>query len=261
MNQDTTYPATFEGLLDLVARLRAPDGCPWDREQTSESLKGGFLEECYEVLEAIDQGEPHRLLEELGDVLLHVALQVQMAREAGLFSQEDVFETQTSKLIRRHPHVFGDASAEDAEEVEAQWEDIKNRERSGDSRSLLDGVPRSMPALAYAQTIQKRAARVGFDWQDTDGVLEKVREELDELAGAEDPSGREAELGDVLFSLVNVGRWLGVDAEGALRRADAHFYRRFGHMEELSRERGVSFADLSPQEKEDLWQEAKRAIG
>lgn len=258
-NQD--YPASFDGLLQLVERLRGPQGCPWDRQQTRDSLKPQFLEECYELLEAMDQGDASRLLEELGDVLLHVAFQLQLARERGEFTGADVFRQLIAKLVRRHPHVFGDVQVASAEEVVSNWQAIKGQEQAGTKASILDGVPRQMPALAYAQAVQERAARVGFDWEDFQGVLAKVVEELREVEAASPGAEREKELGDLLFSLVNASRWLGVDAEGALRQADARFYRRFVAMERLCRQRGLSFKDLPMQKKEALWQEAKRLEG
>ena len=255
------FPATFDGLMALVARLRGPEGCPWDREQTSKSIRAGLLEECYELLEAIERDRSDEVLEELGDVLLHLAMQIQIAHEESRFSQRRVFRRQIEKLVRRHPHIFGGAHAADAREVEVQWEALKEREREASGRSLLDGVPGTMPALAYAQIIQKRAGRVGFDWPEIDGVLAKVVEELNELRDAPCQEQREEELGDLLFSMVNVSRWLGLEPEAALRGANARFRRRFSLMERLCRERGHSFADLSLEAKESLWQEAKGAIG
>ena len=257
MDTELDYASTYEGLLELVERLRGPDGCPWDREQTRDSLKGLFLEECYELVEAIEQDDPEKLVEELGDVLFHVAFQLQIAREKGEFAQERVFETLVDKLVRRHPHVFGDAEAADAGEVLENWDAIKRREMSGTDSSILDGVPRTMPGLSYAQAVQDRAARMGFDWEDYRGVLDKVAEELRELDEAQSEPKREGELGDLLFSVVNAARWLGVDAEGALRHSNARFYQRFTAMEKLSHQRGLSFPELPMGEKEALWQEVK----
>ncbi|MBI4234000.1 MAG: nucleoside triphosphate pyrophosphohydrolase [Chloroflexi bacterium] len=250
---------TFQALQELVARLRAPGGCPWDREQTHSSLRRSLLEECYEAIEAMDEGDAQRLAEELGDILLQIAFHCQIAEEQGQFTYGDVFRRLNEKLVRRHPHVFGNVQVRDAREVEVNWEAIKREER-GDT-SLLGGAPRSMPALAYCQAISHRAARAGFEWEDLQGVLAKVAEELRELEEAQGQEERERELGDVLFSLVNVARWLGVDAESALRRANERFYRRFVHMEQTCRQRGVSFTALSMAEKEALWQQAKGAVG
>ena len=259
MAEPAEAPSTFEGLVALVARLRAPDGCPWDRDQTHASLRRAFLEECYEALEALDAGDPGALAEELGDVLVHAAFHCQMAAETGEFTARTVLRGAIEKLVRRHPHVFGDAEVESVQEVEEQWEALKRKERSGGS--ILEGAPRSMPALAYCQTISRRAARVGFEWPDLAGVLGKLREELDELKAARTDAEREHEMGDVLFSLANMARWLGVDAESALRSANRRFSQRFAHMEEACRGRSVAFESLSPEEREALWQQAKADLG
>jgi tetrapyrrole methylase family protein/MazG family protein len=249
---------SFETFLAIVARLRAPNGCPWDREQTHESLRRYLLEECHEALEAIEAGNPKRLAEELGDVLLQVGLHAQIGQEHGAFSIQDVLRNINTKLIRRHPHVFGDWKAAKASDVEANWEKLKRAERK-DGESTLSGVPKSLPALAYSQEVQGRAARVGFDWPDMQGVLAKVREELDEFSRAKDKAELEHELGDIFAALVNVGRKLGIDSEGALRKASGRFRERFGYMEAAARRQGRSIEQLSLEEQEALWQEAKRA--
>ena len=256
MSNQQRYPSTYDGLLQLVERLRGRDGCPWDREQTHGSMKRLLLEECYELIEAIERDDAQGLVEELGDVLFHVVFHVQIGKEAGEFTEDRVFASLIEKLVRRHPHVFGDVRVADSREVKANWDAIKRKEMGAEA-SILDGVPRSMPALSYAHAAQERAARAGFDWDDYRGVLDKLAEELQELEHAQSESAREEELGDVLFSLVNAARWLDIDAEGALRRANARFYRRFATMERLSRERGLSFAELPMDDKEGLWQEAK----
>ena len=264
MNPPQDIPPTFDGLVQLLQRLRDPqDGCPWDREQTHQSLRSSLLEECYETLEALDQGEPLKLAEELGDLILQVVFHAQIAREAGEFTLDEVFRSINDKLVRRHPHVFGGAHASSAREVEVQWEEIKRQERSQrqEEGSLLGGVPRGMPALAYSQALQERASRVGFDWEDLQGVLDKVEEERQELARAESPIEVEAELGDLLFTVVNLSRWLKVDAESALRQGAARFYQRFTVMEARCRKRGVALSDLSLEKKEALWQQAKQALG
>lgn len=245
----------------MLKRLRGPDGCPWDREQTHDSLKHLLLEECYELIEAIDEGDTDGLIDELGDVLFHVALQVQIADEAGLFGQGQVIQALIQKLVRRHPHVFADTKAADAREVEANWEVSKQRERGRADTSMLDGVPKSMPALSYARSVQQRAARNGFDWEDFSGVLDKVTEELAEIASARSAEATERELGDLLFSIVNAARWMGVDPEGALRHANSRFYARFVTMEKLGRDRDLAFRELSLDEKVSLWQEAKTLNG
>lgn len=258
MEGDTVqYPATFEGLLQLIKRLRAPDGCPWDRRQTPRSMTGPFLEECYELVEAIEEGQGEAVAEELGDVLLNLGYQLEFAREEGRFDAPQVFRRLIDKLVRRHPHVFGQAQADTAEEVLARWEAIKGGERA--EASLMEGLPKTLPALAQAQALQERAARVGFDWSDPQGVAEKVAEEVAELQGAASDQERRRELGDLLFSLVNLARWLDLDAEACLREANARFRRRFAYMERLARERGLSLAEMSMEEKEALWQKAKRA--
>ncbi|MBI2936215.1 MAG: nucleoside triphosphate pyrophosphohydrolase [Chloroflexi bacterium] len=251
---------TFNALRRNLARLRGPEGCPWDREQTHASLRRTMLEECYEAVEALDSGAPQKLAEELGDVLLQVAFHCQIAEEAGEFTYEDVFRRINEKLLHRHPHVFGDAKAETAQEVEEQWEVTKEEERGGRA-SLLDGVPVSMPALAYCQAISQRAVRAGFEWDDLKGVLATVAEELQELEAAGSQEEKEHELGDVLFSLVNVARWLGIDAETALRQSNRRFYRRFSYMEQAAREKDTTFTALPMPVKEALWQEAKERLG
>ena len=261
MTDRPDFPHSYDGLSQLVRHLRAPGGCPWDREQTPSSLRPLLLEECYELIEAIDENDNDALLEELGDVLFHVVLQVQIADEAGLFSQGQIMQTIIQKLVRRHPHVFGDTKVADAREVETNWEVLKQRERGGADSSALDGVPGQMPALSYAQAVQQRAARTGFDWEDFSGVLDKVTEELAEIASAPSDGETERELGDLLFSIVNAARWMGVDAEGALRQANRRFYSRFVTMEKLSRDRGLAFRGLSLDEQESLWQEAKALEG
>ncbi|MBI4201048.1 MAG: nucleoside triphosphate pyrophosphohydrolase [Chloroflexi bacterium] len=248
----------FSQLVDTLARLRAPDGCPWDREQTHDSLRRYLLEEAYEVLEAIDRGSPALLAEELGDVLLQVLFHAQIAAEAHQFTIASVVQSQREKLVRRHPHVFGGAKVKDAREVEARWEEMKRAER-GDAggTSALGRVPITTPALAYSQLIQDRASRSGFDWGNLEGVLDKVSEEVGEISTAPSQEAKVREFGDLLLVLVNVGRWLGIHAEDALRQANARFYGRFTEMERLAKERGLSFADLPLDEKERLWQEVK----
>lgn len=251
---------SFESFVGIVARLRAPDGCPWDRQQTHESLKPYVVEEAYEVVEAIDKGDPVVLSEELGDLLLQVVLHAQIAREAGEFDIIDVLSAIGAKMVRRHPHVFGEVSVSDAEEVLINWEAIKRRERKAkeEGESMFSGIPRHMPALQAAQELQGRAARVGFDWKEIEPVLEKVREELEELSVARDTTERQSELGDILFALVNVARHLGVNAEMALRSANQKFVDRFTRMEELAREQGVDLASLELEQQDLLWNQAKK---
>ena len=249
----------FQTLIDIVERLRGPGGCPWDREQTHDSLKRNLLEECYEVLEAIDSGDPRLLADELGDILLLVALHTQMAGEAGEFTLTDVLTGVNRKLVRRHPHVFGDAIVADARGVERNWEKLKEAERGHQIgiQSPVTGIPKDMPALTYAQLMQDRVGRVGFEWNDLSGVLDKIVEEVEELRQAGTVEEKTHELGDLFFVLVNLSRWLGIHAEDALRQTNRRFQKRYLHMEELAASRGLDFAGLPLEEKESLWQEVK----
>jgi len=250
-------------------RLRAPDGCPWDREQTHESLRNHLLEEAYEVYDALAAGATPELAGELGDLLLQVVLHAQLAAEQQVFDLTDVWATLAAKIVRRHPHVFGDAEARTASDVNRQWERIKAVERAGEAedastgtgsaRSALDGISRSLPALAASQEMQERAANIGYDWPSIDGVLDKVREELDELAGAASPAERAEEFGDLLFVLVNVGRRHGIETEAALRTANDKFRRRFALVEQAAAARGVALRELSFEALDALWDEAKAA--
>ena len=260
----------FQSLIDIVARLRGPGGCPWDAEQTHESLKRNLLEECYETLEAIDDGDPGELAEELGDILVQVAFHADIARAAGEFDIADVLAAINRKLIRRHPHVFGDGGAPgspgtiNARQVERNWEQLKAEERRQAGKpepSAMDSVPAALPALSAAQLIQDRAARFGFDWDDAGGVLDKLVEEIGEFRAAATDEQRLDEFGDVLFALVNVARWSDIQAEDALRQANVKFRNRYRLMERLASERGKDFATLSLDEKEALWQEAKGMAG
>jgi len=254
---------TFKTLVDIVARLRAPDGCPWDREQTHSSLKRNLLEESYEVMEAIDGGDPDVLSEELGDLIVQVAFHADIAREAGQFQAEDVLRQINNKLVRRHPHVFADGHAEDAREVERNWEQIKAQERTakGESKSPVEGIPNDLPALSYAQLMQERVGRAGFEWDDVSGVLDKIVEEVAEFKAAATPEEKIHELGDLLFSMVNLTRWAGAHAEDVLRQANQRFGKRYLTMESLAAERGMDFAAVPLEQKEELWQEAKRLVG
>jgi len=251
---------SFEGLQDTVARLRAPGGCPWDRKQTHESLRAGLLEEAYESVMAIDQGDVEALQEELGDLLLQVLLQTQIATEAGAFKMPDVIRGIDTKLKYRHPHVWGSTSVEDVDQVLHNWEELKRAEK-GERESVLDGVPSALPALQQAHTYGQRVARIGFDWRDVGGVVEKVQEEIGELNAASTPDRQAAELGDLLFAVANWARWLDVDPETALRKANARFARRFSHLEREARERGLDLADLSIDQLEAFWQAAKESEG
>ncbi|MBN1483206.1 MAG: nucleoside triphosphate pyrophosphohydrolase [Chloroflexia bacterium] len=241
----------------LCARLRAPDGCPWDRGQDHASLRNNLLEECYEVLEAIDRADLDDLAEELGDLLLQVFLHAQISREEGAFVLADVVEGINAKLIRRHPHVFGQVTAANSREAHQSWEASKAAERAQAEQSLLDGVPRTLPALAYAQTIGRRVARVGFEWRHLAELWAKVEEELQELRQAGSPEEQAEELGDVLFVLVNLARWLDIEAEDALRATNKKFRRRFAHLEREARRRRVPLESMGIEQLDALWEQAK----
>jgi len=246
----------FDELVRVMARLRAADGCPWDREQSHQSLRRYLLEEAYEVVEAVDDDDWQRLCDERGDVLLQVVFHAQLAAERNEFSIQDVIAGIVNKLHRRHPHVFGQAQVADSSEVLERWEELKHEEEGcSDRTSALDGIPRALPALQRALKTQVRAARVGFDWQDQRGPWQKVREEIAELAEAHGEDV-ELEFGDVLFALVNLARFLQVDPESALRRASSRFARRFRTMEEWAGESG-GLAQMTLPEMDELWEQAK----
>jgi MazG family protein len=264
----------FERLVGIMEKLRGPDGCPWDKEQDFNSLKPMLVEEVYEVLEAIENGDFEGMSEELGDLLLHVVFHAHLGKEAGRFDINTVIDTISAKLIRRHPHVFGNESASTAEEVIRNWEAIKAQEKaekqkngSAERRSLLDGIPSKLPAIHEAHQISARAARVGFDWPDLEGIFDKLQEEVNELkeviAGGGDGERRERledEIGDMLFVIVNIARRLKIDCESALKRANRKFKSRFQYMEgELGRQ-GKTLQEASLEEMEALWQKAKSEI-
>ncbi len=254
--------ALFESLLSIMARLRGDGGCPWDREQTRESLKPYLIEETYEALDAIDRGAPDPILEELGDVLFQVVFHCQVASEAGEFTMADLLRRLNEKMIRRHPHVFADGSVADASDALAQWERIKQGERGPDGapRSALDGVPGALPALLRAQRLQVKAGRVGFDWTHWADAWAKVREEiaeLDQSVASGDGGQIREELGDLLFSMVNVARLLGMDAEDSLRQAAEKFTRRFKEVEADMRAEGRAVRDASPQDLDERWERVK----
>lgn len=247
---------SFNTLVDIIARLRAPGGCPWDRKQTHSSLRQNLLEECYEVLEALDEGDSSKLCSELGDLLLQIVLQARIATDAGEFELRDVLTSINNKLIHRHPHIFGSVKVNGADEVAHNWEALKREERGNES--MLASLPKQLPALAYSQRVQHRVVQVGFDWKDIEGAIEKVAEELAELKREESQERQAEEFGDLLFALVNVSRKMGVDAESALREANRRFYQRFAYMEELCRQRGVKIEELSLDQQNALWEEAKK---
>ncbi|RNL19585.1 nucleoside triphosphate pyrophosphohydrolase [Slackia faecicanis] len=253
----------FDSFVETIAALRAPDGCPWDREQTHESIAHNMIEEAFEAVDAIESGDTAHLREELGDVLLQVVLQSQIAADAGEFTIDDVCRDVDAKMIRRHPHVFGDRTASDSAEVLDIWDSVKMQEKqSADAQAseragLLEGVPTSFPALMQAQKISRKAAAAGFEWDDADGVWRKVAEEIEEFKAAANADEAEDEFGDILFALVNVARWHHVDAEGALRRSCAKFRRRWSFIEGAAWAKGCDVSELSMDEMEGLWQQAK----
>ncbi len=249
----------FARLVEIVARLRGPDGCPWDKKQTHESLKEFLMEESYEVLEALDEKDNKKLSQELGDLLLQIMLHSQIAAEKGEFELTDVLKQINDKLVRRHPHIFGGKTVKSAEEVVQVWESIKKDERQPEA-SMLASVPRNMPALAYSQDIQRRVAQVGFDWENIDGVIEKLAEEVKELTASVNQEEKTDEFGDLFFTLANIARRMEVDPEAALRQANNKFYRRFSYMERLCRERGLDLGKLSFKEQNGLWDEAKIGV-
>jgi nucleoside triphosphate diphosphatase len=255
----------FAELVRIMARLRAPDGCPWDNKQTFDTIKTYLLEEAYEVMDAIDQRDWDGLADELGDLLLQPVFFAQMAKDEGRFDIVDSLEAINNKLIRRHPHVFGEAVAHTAEDVKHRWDEIKKQEKAeqgiAPSESMLDGVPRTLPALVEAEKISKKAAGVGFEWPDIGGVLEKLQEEAAELERARasgDQEHIEAEIGDLLFTLVNLARFLKVDPEQALRKTSARFRRRFRHVEREVAGGGARLRETPLERMEELWQEAKK---
>jgi tetrapyrrole methylase family protein/MazG family protein/ATP diphosphatase len=263
----------FEKLVEIMATLRGPAGCPWDKQQDFNTLKPMLVEETYEVLEAIDNTDFEGLSEELGDLLLHIVFQAQLGRELGQFDIDRVIDTICEKLIRRHPHVFGTDTAASPEEVIKNWEAIKAQEkaeklknRTPAERSVLEGIPSKLPAIHEAHQISSRAARVGFDWPDVEGVFQKLQEEINELrealAGpAESRQARmEDEIGDMLFVMVNIARYLKIDSESALKRANRKFKQRFQHMESQLAKKGKTLEEASMEEMEALWQDAKTRV-
>lgn len=254
--------ASPHGIAAISARLRAPDGCPWDRRQTHATLRPYLLEEAYETVDAIESGSSADLAEELGDLLLQVVLHAQFAAEEGAFDLTDVYRSIAGKIVRRHPHVFGTVEADDVEQVMSNWEQIKADERAERGKAdegAFGGVARALPALPASREIQERASALGWDWDAIEGVWEKVGEELDELRAAASAEERLHELGDVLFALVNLGRWLKLDPEEALRAANRRWVARYRRVEALAAERGLDLQAMSLDEKDVLWDEVKHA--
>lgn len=252
----------FARLRAIVTLLRSPGGCPWDREQTHESLRAGLLEEACETIDAITRADDENLREELGDLLLQVVFHADLARERGAFTLEETASHVCEKLVRRHPHVFGAGEAADTTAVLKQWEQIK-REEKGEGAGIMDNIPRALPALIRAQNVQRKAGRVGFDWPDASGVIDKFREELAEVSAeiADGDARRlEHEVGDLLFTAVNLARKLGVEAELALENATQRFIERFRHVEKSLGAEKRRFEDAGPEELDHLWEQAKKSL-
>ena len=252
---------SFEAFQNIIARLRAPDGCPWDKKQTHQSMRSDLLEETYEVLAALDADNPLAMREEFGDLLLHIVMQVQIAAEAGEFTMGDILHGIHTKIVRRHPHVFGGLEIEGEQEILANWEQMKAEERAENGKveaGLLDSLNLALPALVQAEQFQARAARMKFDWSEITGVLAKVFEEIQEVQLAKNEAELHAEIGDLLFAVVNLARWYEVDAESALRQANQRFRQRFKYIEQAARTQGKQVSDFSLDEMDQLWEAAKR---
>ncbi len=254
---------SFKSFAEIVAHLRAPDGCPWDQKQTHQTLRTHLLEEAYETLTAMDENDPTGMREEFGDLLLQIVLNAQIATETDEFSTALVIKGIYDKIVRRHPHVFGDVELNGVDGVLQNWEKIKEKERKENGvgeneKGLLDGVPSALPALTQALEYQDRAARVGFDWPEVEGVLDKVREEIEEIKQAQNLDEVTAELGDLFFVLVNLARWRKVDAESALRGTNIKFKKRFGYVEQGAKKQGRNLSDMTLEEMDALWVEAKK---
>jgi len=257
MNNSATEK--FDELIKIIKRLQAPDGCPWDREQTNASLLPFFLEEVYEVIESVDNENWPELKEELGDILLHVVFQAVLAEKNGHFSINDSLDHVNEKLVRRHPHVFGDAKADEAFLAKQNWEAEKHKEKNRKSR--LDGVPKTLPALIRAQRLQQKASYAGFDWNEVEQVWDKIHEEIQELKEAQSENTKEhiaEEIGDVLFSVVNLARFLDIPAEDALRKTNKKFTDRFARVEEELKKRGKTVEESNLEEMDDIWNEVKQ---
>jgi tetrapyrrole methylase family protein/MazG family protein len=254
-NQDEI--AKYQELREIVARLRAPDGCPWDKEQTHASLRPYVIEEAYEVLAVLDEGDLTRLPDELGDLLFQVLIHAQVAEDEGEFAMADVLSALATKLVRRHPHVFGDVQLETADEVVAQWDALKRAERDDAAEPALAGIPKALPALSLAQALLRRAATAGFAWPDRRDVLTKITEELDELANASSKDETVEEFGDLLLNLANYAQYLGIDAEESLRQAANKFRRRFDAVESAVTGASRPMTEMAREELMALWEQAK----
>ena len=251
------FPDTFKGVQKLVERLTGARGCPWDKTQTMNTLIPMLVEECYELVEAIESNDVEEIIEEIGDVLFHMAFQMNIGVKKGFFKDKDIFASTTEKYIRRHPHVFGDKQINSMKELTETWEEIKKNEKE-DRKSALDGIPKSMPSLTHSYSLQRRAAKTGFDWECEEDIRAKVIEEFDELANTHTEEEKIEEFGDILFSLVNAGRRMGIDPEQSLRNSNRKFENRFRAMEKISSSRGSEFKILTIEEKDSLWEEVKK---
>jgi tetrapyrrole methylase family protein/MazG family protein len=251
------FPDTFKGVQKLVERLTGASGCPWDKTQTMNTLIPMLVEECYELVEAIESNDVEEIIEEIGDVLFHMAFQMNIGVKKGFFKDKDIFASTTEKYIRRHPHVFGDKQINSMKELTETWEEIKKNEKE-DRKSALDGIPKSMPSLTHSYSLQRRAAKTGFDWECEEDIRAKVIEEFDELANTHTEEEKIEEFGDILFSLVNAGRRMGIDPEQSLRNSNRKFENRFRAMEKISSSRGSEFKILTIEEKDSLWEEVKK---
>jgi tetrapyrrole methylase family protein/MazG family protein len=255
--------SSFESFAEIVAHLRAPDGCPWDKEQTHQTLRTHLLEEAYETLTAMDENDPAGMQEEFGDLLLQVLLNSQIASEVNEFSMTTVIKNIYDKIVRRHPHVFGNVKLDGVKGVLQNWEKLKEQERKDKGKEkkekgLMDGVSLALPALTQAQEYQDRAARVGFDWPEIEGVLDKIKEEIEEIKRAETDFELASEIGDLYFVLVNLARWKNIDAESALRGTNIKFKNRFAHVEQGAKKQGRNLSDMTLEEMDVLWNEAKK---
>ncbi len=259
---DKKIDGLFSRLVDIMSALRGEQGCPWDREQDRNTLKPFLIEESYEVMEAIDEGAPEKIKEELGDLLFQILFHARISQEEGAFDITDVLNAISEKMIRRHPHVFGGTEVKDSQEVLVKWEQLKAQENN-DRESAVDGVPKALPALIRAQRVQEKASRVGFDWPDLPPVLEKFKEEAQEFSEAlsrGDKQAAEDEMGDLLFTLVNVSRFLNIGAEGALNTTTKRFIERFKWVEKEARSLGRSLNEMTLEEMDRLWDEAKKKL-
>jgi tetrapyrrole methylase family protein/MazG family protein len=251
---------SFESFAEIIAHLRAPDGCPWDKEQDHQTLRKHLLEESYETLSAMDEDNPDAMREEFGDLLLQIVLNSQIGSEYEEFTMTQVIKHIYDKIIRRHPHVFGDVQVDGTANVLSNWEKLKEQERGKkkEEKGILDGLPSALPALTQAQEYQDRAARVGFDWPEIEGVLDKIREEIEEVKQAQNIDEVTDELGDLFFVLVNLARWRKVDAESALRGTNIKFKKRFGYVEQSAKKQGRNLSDMTLEEMDGFWNEAKK---